>query len=155
MNWSWFIINTLLSLQAYGIDYKRSPTQIPVYIQVFNSGGFQASIKPSTLPSAIVGLQLFAFHGNINAPIRLLESGQYSGTATKPDRNGYWTQRHDSVKLNINDVINYWAYIQVNNTGYKLDCRSYMVFAEGKVCVCFSPELVAIWPQHPIQGKLN
>lgn len=125
------LINTLLAVRAIrAVRAIDLPTRIPIYVDVLKSGGFQAYIRPSSSPST-TGLQLFAFHSNINAPIRQLESGQYSGIVSKPDHNGYWTHRHASVKLNINDVINYWVYIEVNNTGYTLDCRSYMVLAEG------------------------
>lgn len=124
-----FAINLMLLSCVSGL----LPTSLPIYIQVFKTGGFRASISPNGPQSAhrIDGVQLFVFHANVNGPIRLPDVGQYSGAVTKPDGDGHWTYRNNSLKLNINDVINYWAYIQVNNIGYKIGFRSFIVYEQG------------------------
>lgn len=98
----------------------------PIHIRVLDSGGFQAFLSPTTF--SMVGLQFFSFHSNVNAPIRLLEIGRFHGVITKVDFNGYWIFNEETAQVNKGDVINYWAYIEVNGVGYKIDCRSFIVY---------------------------
>lgn len=103
----------------------------PIHIQVFESNGFRAFLSPATFP--LVGLQFFAFHSNVNAPIRLMQNGRYEGVVTSADYNGYWLfdVARTKLRLNAGDVINYWAYVEVNGVGYKIDSRTFMVHADG------------------------
>lgn len=107
----------------------------PIHIYVFESSGFRAFLSPATFP--FVGLQYFAFHSNVNAPIQLLQNGRFEGVATKADHNGYWLFDVQTIHLHAGDVINYWAYVEVNGVGYKIDSRTFMVYAEG-LYICSS-----------------
>lgn len=115
---------------AGAIDWVNPHTLFfPIHIQVFESSGFRAFLSPTTFP--LVGLQFFAFHSNVNAPIRLMQRGQYEGVVTMADYNGYWLFDVRTICLLAGDVINYWAYVEVNGIGYKIDSRSFMINANG------------------------
>lgn len=101
----------------------------PIHIQVFESSGFRAFLSPATFP--LVGLQFFAFHSNVNAPIRLMQTGRHDGVVTSADFNGYWLFDVQTIRLHAGDVINYWAYVEVNGVGHKIDPRTFMVHADG------------------------
>lgn len=113
----------------------------PIHIQIFESTGFRAFLSPATFP--LVGLQFFAFHSNVNAPIRSMQSGRYNGVVTSADYNGYWLfdVARATLRLNAGDVINYWAYVEVNGVGYKIDSRTFMVHADGSYSA-----FPAFWP---------
>jgi hypothetical protein len=67
------------------------------------------------------GIQLFAFHGNVNKEMNGLEAGQMARDIIKA-KNGRWVFQDDRLKLNIGDVIYYWLYVQYEGLGYqKLD----------------------------------
>jgi hypothetical protein len=75
------------------------------------------------------GVQLFAFHGNVNKELEGLEAGQMSRDVTKA-KNGRWVFKDDRLKLSVGDVINYWLYVQHEGLGYhKLD-QSWTVTGE-------------------------
>jgi hypothetical protein len=64
------------------------------------------------------GVELFAFHGNVNKELFGLEAGQLSRDVTK-QKNGRWVFQDDRLKLNIGDVIYYWLYVQYEGRGYQ------------------------------------
>lgn len=75
--------------------------------EVTKSNGLEISI-PDT-----AGLQLFAFHGNINKEIGSSDPGDISGEVFRAI-NGRWTIKKSNVILLEGDVINYWLYVQAN-----------------------------------------
>lgn len=85
----------------------------PIHIQVFQSNGFRAFLSAVTFP--VVGLHFFAFHATVNAPIQSMQKGRYEGVVTSANPNGYWVfDAPASKRLHAGDVINYWAYVEVN-----------------------------------------
>lgn len=104
-------------------------SMFPIHIKVLPNIGFRAYLSPYTMP--LSDLQFFAFHSNVNRPIEILEMGRYEGAVVKADSQGYWIFDETNVTLNVDDVINYWAYIEMNGTGFKVDCRSYMITKAG------------------------
>ncbi|XP_069688093.1 beta-1,3-glucan-binding protein-like [Periplaneta americana] len=84
---------------------------------------FQA-LKPRGLRVSIPdepGVQLFAFHGNVNKEMNGLEAGQMARDIIKA-KNGRWVFQDDRIRLKPGDVIYYWLYVQYEGLGYqKLD----------------------------------
>lgn len=133
INFKWLLIIAIINLALVSQIVHaivKLPNPISIHIQIFKSAGFRAFISPLIFGSN--GIELFAFYSNVNAPIRLLESGRYSGIITKPDHNGCWIYRNNLAILEVGDVLNYWVYIEVNGAGYKVDTRSYIVDKEDK-----------------------
>ncbi|PSN48531.1 hypothetical protein C0J52_05927 [Blattella germanica] len=67
------------------------------------------------------GVQLFAFHGNINEPLKDEEPGKWNRDITKP-RAGRWVFEEPDVQLKVGDVIYYWIFVQVD--GLALEYRT-------------------------------
>lgn len=82
------------------------------------------ALKPRGLRVSIPdepGIQLFAFHGNVNKEMNGLEAGQLARDIIKA-KNGRWVFLDDRLKLNVGDVIYYWLYVIYEGLGYqKLD----------------------------------
>lgn len=108
------LIPFAVSLPAGMYDFPN-PT-----IEVFKNGGFKVSVPDED------GLSLFAFHGNVNRPLRNLEAGQFSVDITKKENNR-WTYENSDLKLKRGDVINYWLYVIKNGLGYQLLDKQYTV----------------------------
>lgn len=127
-----FVQCILLTVRQGVETFTDSPLNASflIHIEVLPTHGFRAFLSPFTLPMN-TNIHFFGFHSNINAPIRIPEIGHYEGVVTNADLNGYWIYEEKSVKLNIGDVINYWAYIEVDKSAFKLDLRSYMVEVKG------------------------
>lgn len=106
------VLVPLKSSQIYSIP---EPT-----IQVVNPRGFKVTIPDEE------GIQLFAFHGNINKPLNDLEAGQISKDILHKVGNK-WVFSDNNVKLNNGDVIYYWLYVIKNNLGYRRDDGVYHV----------------------------
>lgn len=124
-----FVHGVMMAAVAAANESNPHTLFFPIHIQVFESSGFRVFLSPTTFP--LVGLQFFAFHSNVNAPIRLMQKGRYEGVVTTADYNGYWLFDVRTICLLAGDVINYWAYVEVNGVGYKIDSRSFMVHANG------------------------
>lgn len=89
-------------------------------IQVFKPRGFKVSIPHTD------GIQLFAFHGNINKPLVRLEAGQLSQDILQREGNE-WVFSDSNVKLNVSDKIFYWLYVLKDGLGYRYDDGVYEV----------------------------
>jgi hypothetical protein len=77
--------------------------------------------RVASLVSDEPGIQLFAFHGNVNKEMNGLEAGQMARDIIKA-KNGRWTFYDDRLRLKVGDVIYYWLYVQYEGLGYqKLD----------------------------------
>ncbi|KAJ8877940.1 hypothetical protein PR048_022399 [Dryococelus australis] len=72
------------------------------------------------------GVQLFAFHGNVNKPMEGLEGGHLSRDILKP-KEGRWVFEDPRVRLKLNDTIYYWLYVQVDGLGYRRDDQKWVV----------------------------
>ena len=65
------------------------------------------------------GIQLFAFHGNVNTPLTHdLEAGTMSRDIVRP-RNGRWIYQNDNLRLRNGDVVYYWLYVIVDGIGHQ------------------------------------
>lgn len=122
------VINYWTYVINNGLGYRRDQQQyiVPKYIvpmakiDVHKPKGFSVSIPNSP------GVTLFAFHGNINMPINLLEGGQFSKDINTP-ANDKWTFTDTETELNAGDVINYWTYVVMDGLGYRNDAQQYVV----------------------------
>ncbi|KAK2585336.1 hypothetical protein KPH14_010017 [Odynerus spinipes] len=86
-------------------------------------------LQPSGLRISIPdapGLQLFAFHGNINKQISSGSPGEISGGVFRA-KNGQWTLNVSNVVVQEGDVINYWIYVQANGGSFVKDNQSYRI----------------------------
>lgn len=99
------MVNVAFSL-AYVVPKAR--------IDVLHPKGFQVSIPDTP------GIQLFAFHGNLNSPMEGLESGQFSADILK-HKNGRWTFKNLKHEIKVGDVLYYWLYVQKDSLGYRRD----------------------------------
>ncbi|XP_063234625.1 beta-1,3-glucan-binding protein 1-like [Bacillus rossius redtenbacheri] len=87
------------------------------------------ALKPKGLRVSIPdepGVQLFAFHGNVNKPMEGLEGGHLSRDILKP-KNGRWVFEDPRVRLKLNDTIYFWLYVQVDGLGYRRDDQKWTV----------------------------
>ncbi|KAE8748905.1 hypothetical protein FOCC_FOCC004310 [Frankliniella occidentalis] len=64
------------------------------------------------------GVELFAFHGNVNRELGEREAGEMSMDIRKKSKEGLWTYQSQR-KLKVGDVINYWLYVQRFGRGYE------------------------------------
>lgn len=110
-----------------------SASSFRIHIEVLPAIGFRAFLPPATYPSG-AEIRFFGFHSNVNAAIRVPDAGRYEGVVTKADSDANWVFETRSVKLNVGDVINYWAYIEANESAYKIDLRTYIV-EDGGLCL--------------------
>lgn len=83
-------------------------------IEVLHPRGFSVSIPDTP------GIQLFAFHGNLNSPMEGLEAGQFSADILK-HKNGRWTFTDKKHEIKLGDTLYYWLYVQKDSTGFRRD----------------------------------
>nr|CAD7404759.1 unnamed protein product [Timema cristinae] len=72
------------------------------------------------------GIELFAFHGNVNKPMEGLEGGHMSKDIIKA-KNGRWVFEDLRVRLKVGDIIYFWLYVQVDGLGYRRDDQKFTV----------------------------
>lgn len=89
-------------------------------ITVHKPRGFSVSIPHES------GIQLFAFHGNVNHKLVDLGAGEFSVDIRKHE-NGKWTFHNLSRKLKAGDVIYYWLFVIREGLGYRLDDGRFVV----------------------------
>lgn len=89
-------------------------------IIVHTPSGFSVSIPH------VPGIEIFAFHGNINRELIGLGAGEFSIDIRKHE-NGKWTFRNFHRKLRPGDVIYYWLFVIKNGLGYRFDGGRYRV----------------------------
>lgn len=63
------------------------------------------------------GIEIFAFHGNVNSEMKYPSAGEMSVDILAP-KNGRWIYENPRIKLKPGDVINYWLYVQKRGKGY-------------------------------------
>jgi hypothetical protein len=85
--------------------------------------------RPAVSVSDEPGIQLFAFHGNVNKEMNGLEAGQLARDIVKA-KNGRWVFLDDRLKLKVGDVIYYWLYVQYEGLGYQKLDQSWTVTGE-------------------------
>ncbi|KAG4072472.1 hypothetical protein HA402_004404 [Bradysia odoriphaga] len=116
-----FIFGFLSVVSSTRYESKLTQYSVPkATVTAYQSKGFSVSIPDSP------GLSLFAFHGNVNNKLDVLDGGSLSKDITKP-KNGMWTYTDDSIKLKIGDTINYWLYVVKDGLGYRLDQQQFVV----------------------------
>ena len=67
-----------------------------------------------------------SFHVKINEPFNGLEEGTYNGELSNPT-SGQWTYNDDNIKLNINDKVYYWIFIEYNGRAFTYVGPEYIV----------------------------
>lgn len=116
-----FIFGFLSVVSTTRYESKFTEYSVPkATITAYQSKGFSVSIPDSP------GLSLFAFHGNVNSKLNVLEGGTFSQDITKP-KNGTWTFTDRTTKLKIGDTINYWLYVVYYGLGYRRDQQQFVV----------------------------
>lgn len=85
--------------------------------------GFKVSIADEP------GLEIFTFHGSINAEVPSSGTGAISGEIGR-SKNGRWTYTNTDYKLQPGDTIHYWLFVQKNSVGYRKDNLKYYVPGE-------------------------
>ncbi|XP_046818095.1 beta-1,3-glucan-binding protein-like isoform X2 [Vespa crabro] len=126
-----FIISVLLivNVKAYTIPE-------PLF-EVLGSKGLRISIQDTP------GLQYFTFHGNLNKPIRSRDPGELFGDVFRA-KNGRWTLEKGNVILQEGDIINYWIYVQVNNTNSIKENQRYVVRSKSNLEKSTTPASVIV-----------
>nr|XP_050850718.1 beta-1,3-glucan-binding protein 1-like [Vespula vulgaris] len=117
----------IVSVKAYTIPE-------PLF-EVLGSKGLRISIEDAP------GLQYFTFHGNLNKAIYSGDPGELFGDVFRA-KNGRWTLEKANVFLQEGDVVNYWIYVQVNNTNSIKENQRYVVGANSKKSTTVSPVIV-------------
>ncbi|KAL2728054.1 hypothetical protein V1477_017330 [Vespula maculifrons] len=117
----------IVSVKAYTIPE-------PLF-EVLGSKGLRISIEDAP------GLQYFTFHGNLNKAIYSGDPGELFGDVFRA-KNGRWTLEKANVFLQEGDVVNYWIYVQVNNTNSIKENQRYVVGANSKKSTTASPVIV-------------
>lgn len=92
-------------------------------IEVLKPKGLRVSIPDEE------GVQLFAFHGNVNKEMDGLEAGDMSKDILKK-RNGRWVFEERKLRLKKGDTVYYWLFVIKDGLGYRLDDRAYVFDGE-------------------------
>ncbi|XP_066151348.1 uncharacterized protein [Euwallacea fornicatus] len=88
-------------------------------IEIFNKG-FRFSIPHEE------GVELFAFHGNINKPMNDLEAGYFSKDILKKC-NDRWVFEDKTSRLVAGDTVYFWLFVIKDGLGYRYDDGKYIV----------------------------
>lgn len=115
-----FIFGFLSVVSSSRYESKTEYSVPKATITAYQSKGFSVSIPDSP------GLTLFAFHGNVNSKLDVLEGGSFSQDITK-SKNGTWTYTDRTTKLKIGDTIHYWLYVVYYGLGYRSDQQQFVV----------------------------
>uniref|UniRef100_A0A1L8E3E8 Putative beta-13-glucan-binding protein 2 n=2 Tax=Nyssomyia neivai TaxID=330878 RepID=A0A1L8E3E8_9DIPT len=119
----------LLVLSASAVmSYRMQSPVIEVCPQAL-----RVSIADST------GVQLFAFHGNINHPIGETEAGHLSRDINRKT-SGRWVYETTMETFNLGDTINYWIYVQHRGLGYRSDVMKHTVNAFSNKCEAYETD---------------
>ncbi|XP_046738040.1 gram-negative bacteria-binding protein 3-like isoform X2 [Diprion similis] len=103
------LMAVLVTSIIVNVDSYDTPTPL---IEVLKPYGFRVSIPDSP------GVELFAFHGNINEKMVGNEAGTYSVDITTK-KNGRWTYTNPTASLNPGDTLYFWTHVRVNGVGYE------------------------------------
>lgn len=121
-------------------------------IDVLHPKGFSVSIPDTP------GIQIFAFHGNLNSPMEGLEAGQFSQDILK-HRSGRWTFTNRKHEIKPGDILYYWLYVQKDSLGYRRDDQRHEFTGECALCSCYSAMSRNISrslpPESDVYGSLN
>ncbi|XP_034239467.1 beta-1,3-glucan-binding protein 1-like isoform X3 [Thrips palmi] len=101
----------LASASVVTVAAQDVDVPVPTF-EAFHPKGLRVSIPD------IDGLEIFAFHGNVNKPLHNLEAGEMSVDVTAK-KAGRWEYFNENRRLKAGDVINYWVWIQVDRKGYQ------------------------------------
>lgn len=115
------LIILLAKANAYTVPRAR--------IEVLHPRGFSVSIPDTP------GIQIFAFHGNLNSPMEGLEAGQFSADILK-HRTGRWTFSDKRHEIKAGDILYYWLYVQKDGLGYRRDDQRHD-FTGKRSCFCY------------------
>lgn len=105
---------SIFVVYAFNIVFASTYVVPKARVEVLHPKGFQLSIPD------IPGIQMFAFHGNLNSPMEGLENGQFSADILKP-KNGRWTFTNRKHEIKVGDMLFYWLYVQKDSLGYRRD----------------------------------
>lgn len=88
------------------------------------------------------GIQLFAFHGNVNQPIKGKEDGTINRAITQAE-NGVWSFTDPTVQLKPGDIIYYWIFVQHQRLGFD---KQEQQFSVSSKYLCIS--IRSLWFNH-------
>jgi len=88
--------------------------------EVIKPRGFRVSVPHHE------GIDLFAFHGNVNQPMEHRAAGQISTEVTR-NRGNRWIINIRDVRLRNGDKIYYWVYVRKEGLGYLAENLEYEV----------------------------
>lgn len=93
-------------------------------VEAFEPRGLRVSIPDSK------GIELFAFHGNINKELNQIDAGDLSKDIVRKTGNR-WVYENKNIKLRPRDKVNFWLFVIRNHLGYKLDNQSFVIESES------------------------
>nr|CAD7400455.1 unnamed protein product [Timema poppensis] len=104
-----------------GVPPVRHKYEVPpAVLEASCPRGLKVSIPDSP------GVEVFAFHGNINKPMRDLEAGMMSRDILMP-HEGLWVFKDETIKLHVGDIVYYWLFVIVHGLGYRKDHQMWTV----------------------------
>nr|CAD7199204.1 unnamed protein product [Timema douglasi] len=104
-----------------GVPPVRHEYEVPpAVLEASCPRGLKVSIPDSP------GVEVFAFHGNINKPMRDLEAGMMSRDILMP-HEGLWVFKDETIKLHVGDIVYYWLFVIVHGLGYRKDHQMWTV----------------------------
>ncbi|XP_057662747.1 uncharacterized protein LOC130897840 isoform X1 [Diorhabda carinulata] len=111
-----FPIQSVLLISGVLSEYE-----VPkAHLRILKPKGFTVSIPHED------GVELFAFHGNLNKPLDNLEAGRYSKDILKHS-GGKWVFEDRQTELKKGDVIYYWLFVIRNHLGYRSDLQEFHI----------------------------
>lgn len=111
-------------LASLVIVHGQFAYQVPVpVIEALSPRGIRVSIPDEE------GIELLAFHGNINKPLIDIEAGELSRDVIQKTGDR-WVYLDYRPKLKVGDVIRYWLFVIKNRLGYRYDHGKFIV--QGK-----------------------
>ncbi|XP_044269659.1 beta-1,3-glucan-binding protein-like [Tribolium madens] len=106
-------VSLLIFLSTNFLSYEQFA--IPdATLEAYTPKGFRASIP------ALPGIQMFAFHANVNKNITQVDPGDYRQDYTSPEGK-VWSYFNSDLSLQIGDTVHYWVFVQFEKLGYRKD----------------------------------
>lgn len=142
------------SIQWRAVSREMWPLKVTLCVALASlASNAEQTDKPYTFPEPLIeayeprglrvsipdeeGIELFAFHGNINKRLDMIDAGDLSKdvVAKTADR---WVFEDKRAALHEGDTLHFWLFVIKNHLGYKLDNQTYTIRSKSDITVRYS-----------------
>ncbi|KAK5642300.1 hypothetical protein RI129_008467 [Pyrocoelia pectoralis] len=111
----------IIALCCVVLSAKGQYYEVPdVLVEALHPKGLRVSIPDED------GIELFAFHGKINKPMKGREAGIFSEDIRSAE-NGRWIFYAKNARLKPGDTLYYWIHVNYDGVGYEKDGQPFKV----------------------------